>query len=413
MRILFISHYFYPEGNAPATRIHEMTRRWAAAGHDVTVVTAVPNVPAGIVYEGYRNRWKQEESIDGVLVRRVWTYLAANRGTYRRLVSFLSFMITATLAGLRGPRPDLVIATSPQFFCGWSGRLVALLRRLPFVLEIRDLWPESIVAVGAMKRSAAIRMLEWLERRLYRAASSIVTVGEGYRRRLIERGVPALKMHVITNGVDLEAFSNAVDSERIRRELALDDRFVCAFVGTIGMAAGLDVVLRAARMLKETSDDGIRFLLVGDGAERERLQSVAADEGLSSVVFAGRLPKERMPEVVGSADASLVHLIDTPLFRSVMPSKVFEAAAMRRPIILGVGGEAASWIETAEAGIAIEPENETALLEAIRRLREEPALRERLGANGRTFVEQHHDYELLAARYLEVLSQFSNGHKAH
>jgi glycosyltransferase involved in cell wall biosynthesis len=120
-----------------------------------------------------------------------------------------------------------------------------------------------------------------------------------------------------------------------------------------------------------------------------------------------------MPEVVGSADASLVHLIDTPLFRSVMPSKVFEAAAMRRPIILGVGGEAASWIETAEAGIAIEPENETALLEAIRRLREEPALRERLGANGRTFVEQHHDYELLAARYLEVLSQFSNGHKAH
>ncbi len=188
MRILFISHYFYPEGNAPATRVYEITRRWAAAGHDVTVITAAPNVPSGIVYDGYRNRWRLEESIEGVHVSRVWTYLAANAGTVRRILSYLSFMTTSFLRGLRSPRPDLVIATSPQFFCGWSGRLVAKFRRLPFVLEVRDLWPESIVAVGAMKPSWKIRFLEFLERKLYDGARLIVTVGEGYKRKLLERG---------------------------------------------------------------------------------------------------------------------------------------------------------------------------------------------------------------------------------
>ena len=168
MRILFLSHYFAPEGNAPATRVHGLTRRWVRDGHDVTVVTCAPNVPSGVVYEGYRNRWRQREKTEGVDVVRVWTWMAPNAGTVRRILNYLSYMVTATLAGLRGPRPDVVIATSPQFFCGWAGVFVSRLRRRPLVLEVRDLWPESIVAVGAMRDSRIIRSLEWLERRLAR-----------------------------------------------------------------------------------------------------------------------------------------------------------------------------------------------------------------------------------------------------
>src|SRR5688572_1385647 len=199
MRILFISHYFHPEGNAPATRVTEMTRRWAAAGHDVTVITGAPNVPDGVVYDGYENRWRSREQREGVEVVRVWTYLAPNQGTLRRIANYLSFMVMAALAGLSVRRPDVVIATSPQFFCGWAGVIVSTLRRLPFVLEVRDLWPESIEAVGAMRNRRLLRFLEWLEHRMYAAATRIVTVGGGYRDKLCERGVDPARIDVIPN----------------------------------------------------------------------------------------------------------------------------------------------------------------------------------------------------------------------
>lgn len=412
MKILFISHYYYPEGNAPATRVHQMTRRWADAGHEVTVITAFPNVPSGVVYEGYRNRWRREEQVDGVKVIRVWTYLAANAGKIRRIVSYLSFMTTSLLAGVRASRPDVVIATSPQFFCGWSGRLVAGLRRLPFVLEIRDLWPESIVAVGAMRPSPAIRTLAWLERRLYRAADLIVTVGDGYRRKLLERGANDTRIRIVPNGVDLEHFQRDIDGSAVRIEFLLEDRFVCAFVGTIGMASGLDVVVRAARRLRDDGRDDVRFLLVGDGAERKRLALLVEEERLSSIVMTGRLPKERMPEVIAASDACLVHLRETDLFRTVMPSKMFEAAAMERPIIVGVDGEARSWVEQAEAGRFMHPENADDLVVAIDRLAGDRSLAARYGRNGRRFVEQHHDHEILAARYLDLLRSLPDGNQA-
>lgn len=413
MRILVISHYFYPEGNAPATRVYEITRRWAAAGHEVTVVTAAPNVPSGVVYDGYRNRWRLEERIEGVHVSRVWTYLAANAGTVRRILSYLSFMTTSFLRGLRSPRPDLVIATSPQFFCGWSGRLVAKFRRLPFVLEVRDLWPESIVAVGAMKPSWKIRFLEFLERKLYDGARLIVTVGEGYKRKLLERGLEADRIRVLPNGVDLTSFAPDVDGSQVRSEFELENRFVCSVVGTIGMASGLDIVIRAAQSLLEAGRDDVRFLLVGDGSERERLEAAAKREGLSSIVIAGRLPKTQIPGIIAASDACLVHLRGLALFETVMPSKIFEAAAMKRPIILGVAGIAAEWLRAAEAGVCIPPDDETALLTAIDELASDPELRARLGENGRTFVAKHHDYELLAARYLSIVGQLRNGNQTY
>ena len=174
MRILYLSHYFHPEGTAPAKRVYEMCRRWVRLGHEVTVITCAPNVPSGVVYDGYRNTWLRRETVEGIETIRVWTYLAANRGTALRIANYLSYMVLAVIAGLRTPRPDLVIATTPQFFCGWAGVWVSRLRRLPFILEIRDIWPESIVAVGALGSPRLLRLLEHWERSMYRAGTRIV-----------------------------------------------------------------------------------------------------------------------------------------------------------------------------------------------------------------------------------------------
>ena len=412
MRILFLSHYFAPEGNAPATRVHELTRRWAAAGHDVTVVTCAPNVPAGVVYDGYENRWRQREVIDGVEVIRVWTYLAANQGTARRILNYLSYMLTATACALRLPRPDLVIATSPQFFCGWAGVLVSKLRRLPFVLEIRDLWPESIVAVGALAESPAIRFLEWLELRMYAAADHVVTVGSGYRDKLEAKGVARERVDIVPNGVDPAVFAPGGDGGAVRREFDLDDGFVCSYIGTIGMGSGLDVVLRAAERLKAEGRQDLRFLCVGDGAVRAELEARARARGLDAVTFTGRQPKERMPEFLAASDACLVHLTRTDLFKTVLPSKLFEAAAVGKPVILGVEGVAAELLAEAEAGLCIEPENEGALVDAVSRLAGDPALAARLGRNALEKIAPRHDVNRLAAAYLELLGRLAGSERA-
>jgi len=322
MRILFFSHYFAPEGNAPATRTYENCKRWVAAGHDVTVVTCAPNAPAGVVYEGYKNRLYQKEELDGIDVRRVWTFLAANKGFLRRTMNFLSYMLSALFFSLFVKRPDVTIATSPQFFCGWAGVLYSKLRRTPFILEIRDIWPESILAVGAMKKSVVIRVLEWLELRMYAAASHIVTVGDGYRQKLLEKGVPDSRISVIMNGVDREFYTPRPPDDMLRDRWGIKGKFVCGYVGTIGMACGLDTVLDAAQSLKAGGDDDVVFLLVGDGAVKDELESKAKSLDLKNVIFTGRQPKDQMPDYLSLMDVSLVCLRKSPLFTTVMPSKL-------------------------------------------------------------------------------------------
>lgn len=404
MHILFLTHYFWPEGNAPATRVYEMTRRWARAGHRVTVVTGVPNVPCGRVYQGYRNRLLQRESVEGVEVLRVWTYVAPNRGVVRRTANYLSFMVSGALAGRRVARPDVVVATSPQFFCGWAGVFAARFHRRPFVLEVRDLWPESIEAVGALRARPLLRTLARMERALYKAAARVVTVGPSYRDRLRGRGVPAEKLRVVPNGVDV-SFWSAERDPALARRYDLEGHFVCATLGTIGMASGLDVVLRAARRLKDAGDDRFRFLLVGDGAVRESLQRQATREGLASVVFAGLQPHARMPSFMALADACLVHLRRRELFRTVWPSKMLEAMAAAKPIVLGVEGAAADLLREAGAGVCVPPEDDAALLDALNRLAADPAARGTIGQAGRRFVAARFDLNQLAETYCAVLEE--------
>jgi hypothetical protein len=404
MRVLFLTHYFAPEGNAPATRVTELCRRWVRMGHRVTVVTGVPNVPNGVPYPGYRNRLFQREVVEGIDTVRVWTWLAANQGIVRRILNYLSFMAAAILAGLGGPRPDVVIATSPQFFCGWAGVWVSRLRRAPLVLEIRDLWPESIETVGALRSRRLLRLLEWLERRMYRAAPCIVTVGEGYRDKLRERGVPDSRIEVVPNGVDPGVFSPRPPDLELRRRYGLGYAFVCAYVGTIGLGSGLDVVVRAARLLRDAGRDDVVFLLVGDGAIRGQLEQMVRDERLTQVVFTGRQDKRDIPGFLAASDACLVHLTRSELFRSVLPSKIFEAAAMERPIVLGVEGRAAELVAGEGAGLCIQPENERELVEAVTRLAKDPELAARLGRAGRERIAARHDYDALALRYAELLA---------
>ncbi len=407
MKILFLSHYFPPEANAPASRTFDHCVRWARAGHDVTVVTCAPNCPEGVVYPGYRNRLRRQiEDVEGVRVVRVWSYLAPNAGTLRRIANYISYMFSAAAASLRLPRPDVVVATSPQFFCGWAGVLVSRLKRRPLVLEIRDIWPEGIVAVGALRNRLLLRTLERLEKWLYRAARHIVTVGAGYRSKILERVDVADRISVITNGVDLNFFRPCGPDRSFVDRWKLDGRFVCLYAGTIGMTCGLEVVPKAAELLKRKGRRDVAFCLVGDGALRSRLQQQVKEADLDDmVVFTGRQPKEQMPAILASSDACLVHLRYHEHFEALIPSKIFETMAMGRPIIMGVRGLSLEIVMEANAGLAMQPESPESLAENVERLADDPDLATQLGAAARDYVAEHYNRDRLAARMLELLEQ--------
>lgn len=405
MRILFFSHYFPPEGNAPASRTYENCKRWVRWGHEVTVITCAPSVPSGVVYEGYKNRLYQRENVDGIDVVRVWTYIAANKGTVKRILNYLSYMFSAIAVGLFVKKPDVVIATSPQFFCGWAGTIFSKLRRLPFILEIRDIWPESIVTVGALKNKSLLRLLEWLEIRMYQSAKHIITVGPSYLQRLLRKEVSNEKIFVVMNGVDTELFAPRKPDVGLKKQLGLEGKFICGYIGTVGMACGLDVVIRAVQILKNKNRKDIVFMIVGEGAVRQKLESKVKQLNLGNVVFTGCQDKNLMPAFLSITDVCLVHLKKTDLFTTVMPSKIFDAAGMAKPIIIGVAGFATKFVEDANAGIEIEPENEKQLVEAVEKLANNPVLCRQYGQSGYEYVTKHFNRDELAKDYLDIISR--------
>ena len=397
MRILALSHYYPPEVNAPASRLSEHARFWREAGHEVTVVTCAPNHPAGQLYPGYRNRLWQEETIDGIRVIRLWTFLAANEGFLPRIANYLSYLFSLLVWMWRLPRADMVMSTSPQFFCGLAGWFLKR-RKRPWVLEIRDLWPESIVTVGAMKRGAAIRAIEKVEAFAYRKADLVVSVTDGFVPHIRARR-PEGPIAVIKNGVDLSRFaSDPAAADAFRAEYGLTGKFVASYVGTHGMAHGLQAVIAAAERLRDRDD--IAFLMVGGGAERETIKAMRDAKSLSNIVMLGQLPKAAMPAVWGASDAALVLLKRVDTFKTVIPSKMFEAMALGVPMILGVEGEAKALMEEGGAGIAITPEDDAELAAAILRPADDRALGRQIGASAQAFVRAQFDREKLARAYL-------------
>lgn len=406
MRILFLTHYYLPEGNAPASRVSALAERWVKDGHDVTVVTSAPNVPNGVVYDGYNNSWTNKEVINGVKVIRIWTYIAPNKGTIRRMFNYVSYMLSAFLHCFFMKKPDVMIATSPQFFCGWAGVLLRWFRRFPFVLEIRDIWPESISAVNADLPKWGFGVVSWMEKVMYRTAQHIVTVGEGYREKLIsERHVPAEKLSVVMNGVDTTLFYPREKNEVLLNQYNLSGKFICSYIGTIGMACGLKTALDAAEQLLREGNDQIRLVLVGDGAFRADLEAEAKARNLTNLIFTGRRPKSEMPDWVSSSDVNLVHLRKTDLFTTVMPSKIFESAGCARPMIIGVDGFAKKFVMDANAGIPMEPENVQELVDILKQLAASPERCQELGQNGYDHICKRYDRDQQAQDYLDLLKR--------
>jgi glycosyltransferase involved in cell wall biosynthesis len=394
MRILFLSDNFPPEGNAPATRLHEHAIRWVRDGHEVTVVTCVPNFPEGKVFPGYANRWRQVEQIDGIRVVRVKTYISANEGFARRTLDYMSFMVSGFVAGLFEKRPDVVVATSPQFFCAVGGWALAAVRRLPFVFELRDLWPASIVAVGAMRKSLVIRLLERIELFLYRRADAIVSVTHSFREDLMSRGIPGGKIHVVINGVDLDRYAPAPRDPELATRFDLSDRFVVGYLGTHGMAHALGKVLEAAELLRD--DPRIAFFFAGGGAERARVEALVAERALTNVRLIPRQPKDVMARLWSLCDVSVIPLRNTPVFATVIPSKLFECMGMGVPVVMSLPqGEATRIVEQTGCGIVVPPEDPAALAA-------DPGRMEQLRAASLA-AAPHHSRDMQARKMVGVL----------
>ena len=403
MRILFVSHYFPPEVNAPANRTHEHCRRWVAEGHEVTVITGVPNHPAGVLFAGYRNRWIREEEIDGIRVIRTWMFLAANAGFAQRILNYVLFAVTAVIASKRVRNPDLVLATTPQFFCGLAGAVIARIKRLPFVLEVRDLWPKSIVELGQLQQGFALGSLEALERWLYKSSAGIVVNTRAFIDHIADSGYPREKIELIYNGIDPHQFRPQPASQKLRTEYALEGRTAVAYIGTLGLAQGLECVIETAEILQSRPD--IAFLIIGDGAERGKLEAMIQERGITNVRLLGLQPRELMPDWIASADILLVCLRDLPVFETVIPSKIFEFLAQERPVIVAARGEIRRMTEEAGAAWVIDPQDPQAMADAVEAIAQQPEEARRRAAAGRRWVKDEFVRDTLALRMLDFMKK--------
>ena len=416
MNILYVTQYYPPESCAPAARVDEFTQEWARQGQRVTVLTGFPNHPEGIVHAAYREDWRRgfsHEERKGVNVCRTWLYPAPNRGLWGRAANYSSFALSAALSGpwvVSGE--SVVIATSPQILVGAAGYVVALSRRRPFVFEVRDLWPQSLEAVGqASAGSLLYRAVGRLADFLYRHADRIVVDGEWKRRALVAAGVPSEKIALIRNGatddfcLDPTSSSAREARERVRNDLGLSGRFVVLYAGTLGMAHRLETVLEAAFQLRERGE--LAFLMIGEGADREKLMEQSGRMGLTNVLYLGRQPREAIPRYLAAADVCLVPLRRSEVFKTAIPCKMFEAMAAAKPVVLGVEGEAKEILTAARAGIVVPPEDSSALATAILRLWSHPRLCCELGENGRDAVLRKHSRAGQAKAYLKLLTELS------
>lgn len=386
MKILFITDNFTPEVNAPATRTYEHVKEWIKDKNvEVTIITCAPNFPHGKVYNGYKNKLYQKEYIDGIEVIRVWSYITSNSGFLKRVLDYISFGIMAFLVGLF-KKHDLIIATSPQFFTTWAAWGLSKIKRKPWIFELRDLWPESIKTVGAMKQGKAIDTLEKIELGLYKSCNKVVAVTDAFKTNLINRGIDANKIEVVTNGSNMELFSPREKNQELLKSLNLENKFVIGYIGTHGMAHSLDFIVNSISKIK---DEDIHFLFIGDGAMKQKVLEIAKYLNIKNATFLNPIKKDDVPDYLNICDVSLAPLKKEDNFKTVIPSKIFEASAMLKPTLLGVEGQAQEIIETHNAGLCFEPENEKDFIEKVQILKN----------NREKYIELQKGCEKLAITY--------------
>jgi colanic acid biosynthesis glycosyl transferase WcaI len=413
MKILYLSQYFPPEMGAPAARAAELSRHWAAAGHEVTVLTGFPNHPTGVVPPEYRGKiWRLvvQEQTTGMNVVRTWLFPFPNRKVHERMLNYSSFCASAASTGLFLSRPDVVIATSPQLLVGLSGWWLARWKRVPFVFEVRDLWPESLAAVGMGDGNSLLhRTLGKIAGFLYRHSDRVVVVTPAFEDYLVEHWrLPRDKISVVENGVETQLFApqlfSAESAIDLRRELNSEGKFVVAYIGTMGMAHGLETIIAAATQLRDVHLE-IVFLMLGEGADKERIVALAEERGLNNVRFVHQQPREKVPAYISASDACLVLLKKTDLFKTVIPTKMLEFMSCARPVILGVDGQARTILEEARGGLVIEPENADALVKAILSLAGDRERARELGQNGREHIVSKFSRRQTAEEYIRVLER--------
>jgi len=403
VKILYVSQYFPPEMGAPAARADELSRHWVRMGHEVTVLTGFPNHPTGVVPAEWRSRLRRllyKEKIAGVQVVRTWLWPLPNRRAHERIRNYASFFLSASISGLGLSKPDVVIGSSPQLLVALSGWWIARWKRVPFVFEVRDLWPESLAAVGAGGEGSTLhRTLSGIAGFLYRRSDHIVVVTPAFKDHLIQHWeVPAQKISIVENGVETDLF-RPCPPEKVP---GTEDRFVICYIGTMGMAHGLETLIAAAQLLRQTLPEAV-FLLIGEGAEKERIEQRALARGLNNVRFLGQQPRERIPAYIAGAEICLVMLKKTELFKTVIPTKLLEYMSCEKPVIVAVDGQARDIAEEAGAGMFVEPEDSSGLAEAIQGLAADPERRRRMGMNGREYVVGRLSRERTAQTYINVL----------
>jgi len=404
MRILYLSQYFPPEIGATQTRAYEMASHFVRLGHSVTMLTEIPNHPSGVIPPEYRRKLYAKSLLSGIEVIRVWVYATPVKNFRKRVFFYFSYLVNAIIAGMLLAKGtyDVVFASSPPLLVGWAGLVLSRWKKSPFVFEVRDLWPESAIKLGELSNRLAIMGATWIEEASYKEAKKIIVVTNGIREHLIERGVPIEKIEVIPNGSNTEIIKFSPDGrERIRRQLGLDEKFVAIYAGIHGVAQGLETVIEAARMMRDRSD--VLFLFVGEGPQKSRLQSLASGYNLSNVIFLPEQPQEVISEYLSAGDVALVPLRKVDLFKNALPSKIFDAWACERPVLLGVEGEAKYVLEKAGGGLFIPPENPREMVSALQKLNSSPELRRTLGRNGRLFTHQYYSRQAQAEKLSTIL----------
>ncbi len=406
MKIVFVCHFFHPEIGAPSARVLEMAREWTKSGHSVKVITGFPNHPTGVISAEYRWKLFGKEIIEDIEVFRSYVYARPNSGIFGRTFNHLSFTASSLLMTLpRVGHADIVVVSSPTLFSVISAYIISLVKGVPYVFEVRDLWPAIFAQLGVVRNRHILRALERLELFLYSRAKKIVTVTEGFRTVLAQRGVPAGKIDVITNGADVDFFTCS-ESMRVQfiEENDLWSKFVVLYLGAHGISHGLDTVIECAALMR---GDDVHFLFVGEGTEKESTQAYAEKLELENVTFLSGQSRENVPQIYAASSLCLVPLRNVDLFDTFIPSKMFEIMAAGRPIVGAVRGEAAEILRRAGCALVVAPEDAVEMSAAVRRLRGDADLRRRLGEVGRRFVEREYDRSKLAHGYLNLLKSMT------
>ncbi|SKA96475.1 Glycosyltransferase involved in cell wall bisynthesis [Caloramator quimbayensis] len=404
MNILFLTQYFPPEVGAPQNRIFEFAKRLKDNGHDITVLTAMPNYPKGEIYEGYKGKSFLVEDMDGIEVVRTSIYATKSKGFVKRLLNYFSFTFSSVFQGLKHIKKpiDVVITESPPLFLGWSGYVISKRLRAKYVFNISDLWPESAVKLGVLNNKLFIALSTYLEEFCYRKADIITGQTRGIVDNISGRGFKD-KTYLVTNGVDTKLFGKDKANFEFIRENNLEGKFIAGYAGIHGIAQGLEVIIKAADILKDYKD--IVFVFVGDGPEKQKLIEMKEDLNLKNVLFLPVQPKKNMPGIVACFDCAIVPLKKLDLFKGALPSKMFETLASKVPIVLSVEGEAKEFIENANGGICVEPENEKEIAQAVLKLYKEPELKKQLGEDGRKYIEENYDRDKITRRFEDILKR--------